>query len=270
MNLMKITVIGTGRNEIVTGICHSRLGHHVTLLPLRSGFSWQNLGEPGLAELATESLAHDRLVIESDVNRALETADLIVASSDLASPNAALSDLQNQCRLVAKTVRTKTPLVLIQRVESLGFMQELCASFDVMPRPLRFAFSPADFSPGRSVDECLSPAEIIIGADHASDQTMLEQLFSPFISDGGRICVLSVRKAEFVSLLRQAERAAQARLVAEIQKLADEFDVTTNFIYSATKSQSSRPKQAAWASLLQESATQDLPLLSAAVPFQGS
>ena len=81
---MKLCMIGTGYVGLVSGVCFADIGNQVVCVDkdknkidkLNSGIS--PIYEPGLDELITKNFSAKRLSFSSNLNKAINTSDIIL------------------------------------------------------------------------------------------------------------------------------------------------------------------------------------------------
>jgi UDPglucose 6-dehydrogenase len=110
---MNISVVGTGYVGLVTGVCLSDIGHHVTCIDvdqdkvnkMRDGIS--PIYEPGPDELMTKNIKESRLYFTSDHAEGFKNADVIylaVGTPQNADGTADLSYIKTASEDIARSI----------------------------------------------------------------------------------------------------------------------------------------------------------------------
>ena len=89
---MKLCMIGTGYVGLVSGVCFADIGNQVVCVDkdknkiekLNSGIS--PIYEPGLDELIKKNFTAKRLLFTSNINKAINSSDIILPTVDFPEP----------------------------------------------------------------------------------------------------------------------------------------------------------------------------------------
>ncbi len=226
---MKIAMIGTGYVGLVSGVCFSEFGFHVTCVDKDSekiGRLQQHIMpiyEPGLEQLVENNRKAGRLSFSTDLQQAVSNADAVFIAvgtpsndtdgmPDVTALNAVVKD-------VAKSLKNST-LMVIKSTVPLGTTRALAkiiaqenpnADFDI-------ASNPEFLREGTAIEDFMSPDRIVAGIDSKRAKDMLTKIYEPICLNGAQLFFTTFESAE---MIKYASNAMLAMRVAFINEIAD-------------------------------------------------
>ncbi|MCE2926888.1 MAG: UDP-glucose/GDP-mannose dehydrogenase family protein [Rickettsiales bacterium] len=226
---MKIAVIGTGYVGLVSGVCLSEFGQHVTCVDKHSqkiALLQQHvmpIYEPGLEQMVESNRKAGRLSFSTDLKQAVANADLVMIAvgtppdendgmPDMRAFDAAAEEvakaLSNYTVVVTKsTVPIGTNRSLAKRISSLNPN----ADFDVVSNP-------EFLREGSAIKDFMSPDRIVAGVDSKRSRDVIAKLYEPICLNGAQLFFTTFESSE---LVKYASNCMLAARVAFINEMAD-------------------------------------------------
>ena len=169
---MKVTIIGTGYVGLVAGACFAQSGNNVICMDidenkikkLQEGHI--PIYEPGLEAMVERNTKNNRLVFTTDINKAVQTSDIIIIAVGTPPDEDGSADLSHVLD-VAKSIgqhmteykiivnKSTVPVGTAQRVKA-AIQKETTIPFDVVSNP-------EFLKEGGAVDDFMYPDRVIIG-----------------------------------------------------------------------------------------------------------
>lgn len=235
--MAKITVIGTGYVGLSTGACLSSLGHRVTCLDvdaakiatLRDGII--PIVEDGLEELVKEGVHADTLHFTTDIDVALDDAEVVFlclptpqgddGRADLSFVEGVIPDLRRALPVGAVLVNKSTV-----PVGTAKWLADQLGRTDVS-----VVSNPEFLRQGTAVNDFLRPSRVVIGSDNEAAAAKVAALY-----DGvdAPVLVMNAESAEMVKYAANSFLATKLTFVNAIADIcevvgADIFDVVEGF-----------------------------------------
>lgn len=239
---MKIAVAGTGYVGLVTGVCLSSKGHHITcvdideekLEKMRRGIA--PIYEPGLQELMNENM--ERLTFTSDYERAYCDADVIfigVGTPEKKDGSANLTYVYKVAKQIAETVQ-KDCVVVVKSTVPIGTndkVENYIKSHLKYPVQVYIASNPEFLAQGTAVRDTLHASRIVLGVEQSEAGAVLQQVYKDFEAEK---LVTNRRSAEMIKYASNDFLALKISYINEIANLceivgADIGDVTAGMGY---------------------------------------
>lgn len=233
---MKITVVGTGYVGLVTGVCFSEMGNHVTCVDIDKGKidklkdAISPIYEPGIEELIERNLDHERLMFTTDLNSCLEgSACVFIAvgtpegedgSADLTYVlNVAKEIAQGMKEPVTVVVKSTVPVGTCDLVEKTiaEKLSDLGKSI-----PFSVASNPEFLKEGAAISDFMSPDRVVCGIKDSKDEVLFKELYLPFmVNDPSRLAIMSRRSSELTKYASNAMLATRISFMNELSQLVD-------------------------------------------------
>ncbi|MEZ5690367.1 MAG: UDP-glucose/GDP-mannose dehydrogenase family protein [Rickettsiales bacterium] len=226
---MRIAVIGTGYVGLVSGVCFSEFGFHVTCVdkdPDKIAGLQQHvmpIYEPGLEQLVESNRKAGRLFFTTDLGQAVEQADIVFIAVGTPSNDSDgmpdLSALNSAARDVAKHIKDYT-LVVNKSTVPIGTNREISrlisqenpnADFDV-------ASNPEFLREGVAIEDFMSPDRIVVGVDSKRARNLMNRIYEPICLNGAKILFTTFESAE---MIKYASNSLLATRIAFINEMAD-------------------------------------------------
>ena len=225
---LKIATIGAGYVGLVTGVCFSDFGYHVSCVDKNAQkIEALNRGEipifeAGLDSLVKKNVGAGRLTFTTDLASAVPDADVVFigvgtpespdGSADLQYVHAASRDLAKQLKdFTVIAIKSTVPVGTGDAVEAIIRETNPEADFAVVSNPefLREGAAIADF---------MKPDRVIIGTKNERARDLMARLYRPFATQGPPTVFTDRRTSE---LLKYAANAYLATKISFINEIAD-------------------------------------------------
>jgi UDPglucose 6-dehydrogenase len=226
---MQIAVIGTGYVGLVSGVCFSEFGFHVTCVDkdadkiAKLQQHIMPIYEPGLEQLVESNRKAGRLSFTTDLTQAVAQADIVFIAVGT-PPNETdgmpdLTALHIVTREVAKALKNYT-LVVNKSTVPLGTNRNVAkiisetnpdADFDV-------ASNPEFLREGSAIKDFMSPDRIVAGIDSKRAREQLNKIYEPICLNGAKIIFTTFESAE---MIKYAANSLLATRIAFINEIAD-------------------------------------------------
>ena len=241
---MKICVFGMWHLGTVTAACLASVGHHVVGLDadekviegLQIGQA--PLFEPGLENAVKDGLNSGHLRFTSDVEDALEHAELVWIAFDTPvdeNDKADVDFVKGQVRGLFPYLAENT-LVLISSqlpVKSTAELEEAYRHFDPK-KNVSFAYSPENLRLGKALAVFTNPDRVIIGTRTEADQQKIRNLFAPITE---HLEFMSVESAEMTKHALNAFLATSVVFINEIAAICEQVGADAKEIERGLKTE---------------------------------
>ncbi len=224
---MKIAVIGTGYVGLVSGVCLSEFGYHVTCVDkdgekiARLQQQIMPIYEAGLEQLVQKNRAAGRLSFSTDLPQAVGNADVVIIAVGTPQSNGSnlpdLSQFDAAIRDVARALRDYT-LVVIKSTVPVGTNRKAAktiaginpnADFDV-------ASNPEFLREGVAIEDFMSPDRIVVGIDSKRAREGMARLYEPIALNGAQLFFTTFESAEMIKYAANSLLAARISFIDEI------------------------------------------------------
>jgi GDP-mannose 6-dehydrogenase len=228
-NETRIAVLGLGYVGSVTAACLAHLGHHVTgvdrdehkVHSIETGRA--PFYEPGLPELIEEARANGRLSATTQLEPALEHADVAlvcVGTPSERNGNLGLEQLRRVCRQIgiASAGRTRRLIVAVRSTVFPGTCEELAA--ECLGGTDRFSVvsNPEFLREGNAVKDFLEPSLLVVGGN---DRAAVEKVADLYHALGVEPCLVSLRTAEMIKYACNTFHALKVAFANEMGALSN-------------------------------------------------
>lgn len=229
---MKITMIGAGYVGLVSGVCFSDFGHHVTCVDLsqdkidRLNQNQVPIYEPGLDEVMARNVASGRLSFTTDLNGAVAGAEAVFIAvgtptrrgdghADLSYVMAAAKDiaqaLTNYCVVVTKST---VPVGTNRQVFEVIKKERPDLEFDV-------ASNPEFLREGAAIDDFMRPDRVVVGVESERAKGVLGEIYRPLFLREFPIVYTDLESAELIKYAANAFLATKISFINEIATLCE-------------------------------------------------
>lgn len=226
---MRIAIIGTGYVGLVTGVCLSDFGHHVTCIDrdeakinqLNNGKS--PIFEPGLDELIGENIAAGRLDFTSELEAPVANAEVVFIAvgtpSRKGDGHADLTHVFAAAREIIRAVKGFT-VVITKSTVPVGTGDELERIFEETnpTADVAVASNPEFLREGSAIADFMAPDRIVVGTNDERVRGVIAEVYRPLDADQHPVLFTSRRTAE---LTKYAANAFLALKLAYINEIAD-------------------------------------------------
>ncbi|MDP4662613.1 MAG: UDP-glucose/GDP-mannose dehydrogenase family protein [Salibacteraceae bacterium] len=227
---MNISVVGTGYVGLVTGTCLAEMGNHVVCVDIdeKKVQKMKNgiipIYEPHLDNLFERNIKQKRLSFTTQLQDAVDHANVIFlalptppgadGSADLKYILQVADDLGKMLKDYAIIIDKSTVPVGTSDKVHAAISANYNGEFDVVSNPefLREGFA---------VDDFMKPDRVVIGTESNRAQTILEELFKPFVRQGNPILFMDEKSAEMTKYAANAFLATKISFMNEIANLCE-------------------------------------------------
>ena len=238
---MNVVVLGLWHLGCVTAACsaeHFRVVgldfEEETIANLKRGRA--PILEPGLDELVQRGLESKRLSFTSDLQGALENADVLWVCFDTPVDENDVADIDFVLERVERCLPGLRPgtVVLISSQLPAGTCRRLEEKY--ASRGLSFACSPENLRLGKALEIFRNPDRVVAGVRNAQVQKIVAQLFMPFAGD--RILWMSPESAEMTKHGINAFLALSVTFANEIARLCERVGANAQEVEQGLRSES--------------------------------
>jgi UDPglucose 6-dehydrogenase len=226
---LKIAIAGTGYVGLVTGVCLSEIGHHVTCIDtnqqkidtLQKGIS--PIYEPGLEELLKKNMAQGRLYFTVDPKQAYSDADIImiaVGTPENEDGSANLTYVEQAAETIACHIE-KDVIVVTKSTVPVGTNENIKQIIErIKPANVHVevASNPEFLREGSAIYDTFNGDRIVIGAENDKAAKVLEELYQPL---GIPVVKTDIRSAEMIKYASNAFLATKISFINEIANICE-------------------------------------------------
>ncbi|QRF54330.1 UDP-glucose/GDP-mannose dehydrogenase family protein (plasmid) [Rhizobium rosettiformans] len=226
---MRIAIIGTGYVGLVSGVCLSDFGHHVTCIDkIEDKIGRLNRGEmpiyePGLDEMISRNVASGRLSFTTDLAQPVAEADVVFIAvgtpSRKSDGHANLTYVYAAAREIASAVRGFTVLVTKSTVP-VGTGDELERIIaEASPKAdVAVVSNPEFLREGAAIADFIAPDRVVVGMNDVRARDVMAAVYAPLDAQRHPVIFTTRRTAE---LTKYAANAFLALKLAYINEIAD-------------------------------------------------
>ncbi len=242
---MKLTMVGTGYVGLVTGVCFSQTGNHVTCLDvdprkiekLKKGVC--PIYEPGLEEMMERNYKAGRLQYTLDKQEAYRDAEMIFicvgtpsderGHTDLKYVNAAADDIADMLKALGPNQKPK--VIVMKSTVPVG--TTLSVRDRIRARvgpaiPFKVADNPEFLKEGAAIDDFMKPDRVVVGIEDETVGEAFKQLYDPFVRNGHPIYLMDVPSAEMVKYCANNFLATKISFINEMANLCEAYGADIN------------------------------------------
>lgn len=226
---MKILVVGTGYVGLVTGVCLSDIGHHVTCFDIsKEKITLLNSGkspiyEPGLEQLIEKNVLAKKLFFTSDVQQAYKDVDCIfiaVGTPENPDGSANLTYVEEVALTIADTVEKDT-IVVIKSTVPVGtndYIERLINERTRDGVKVLLVSNPEFLREGSAIKDTFEGNRIVIGSNSKKAGDFIEEIYSPLSIP---IVRTDIRSAEMIKYASNAFLATKISFINEVANLCE-------------------------------------------------
>ena len=234
---MKLGIIGTGYVGLVTGACLAEIGHTVTCIDkdaqkiekLKQGVI--PIFEPELDDFVLRNHKRGRLSFSTDLASVVPNVDVLflaVGTPPKADYSADLSAVIEASGQIGALL-TKPMLVVTKSTVPVGTAEIVRSEIQKsLKGKVRFevASNPEFLREGAAVKDFMAPDRIIVGVDSPWSETLLREVYHPFIQDNYQFLVTSIPSAEVIKYASNAFLATKISFINEIANFCEATGAT--------------------------------------------
>ncbi len=228
--MKKIAVVGSGYVGLVSGTCFAETGNNVICVDIdeKKVEKMKNgevpIYEPHLDVIFERNIKQGRLTFTTDLKAAVEASEIIFlalptppggdGSADL-SYVLGVADELGKIMTSYKVIVDKStvPVGTAEKVDA-AIKKHATVDFDVVSNPefLREGFA---------VDDFLKPDRVVIGTSSQRAQTIMKELYKPFVRQGNPIIFMDEKSAELTKYAANSFLATKITFMNEIANFCE-------------------------------------------------
>ncbi|HOV59467.1 MAG TPA: UDP-glucose/GDP-mannose dehydrogenase family protein [Candidatus Hydrogenedentes bacterium] len=227
---MKIGVIGTGYQGLVTGTCLAENGHQVLCMDrdseriARLNRGELPLHEPGLEELVIRNMEEERLRFTDSLDAV--TDDCLMVFLCVGAPVDPDGRVDTSRVLdVSRAIARHTPayrIIVNKTTCPPGTADRIEAIFrETASHPVDVVVNPDFMKEGSAVDDFLRPDRVVVGSGDVRVIEMFRELYRPFLRTGKPFLAMSRRDAEMVKYANNLMLAARISVMNQLADLCE-------------------------------------------------
>jgi UDPglucose 6-dehydrogenase len=234
---MKIAIVGTGYVGLVAGVCFADAGHNVICVDRDSrkiGLLKEGripIYEPGLEDLMHQ--AKSRLEFTTDLKSAVEAAPVIfiaVGTPEKEDGSADLGPTLAVLRSICEAANEKKYVVLKSTVPVGTAKMVKAEAAGISRHPIEIINNPEFLKEGAAIEDFLRPDRVVIGCESAEAETVMRELYDPFVKNGNPILFMDNASAEMTKYAANAFLSVKISFINELALLADQLGADINSV----------------------------------------
>ncbi len=227
---MKLCVVGVGYVGLVTGTCFAEAGNHVVCVDrdtekidgLNGGVI--PIYERGLEEIVKSTVKAGRLHFTTDLKEGMAEAEVIILAvgTPMAEDGSAnMYAVYSAARDIAESL-TDGQIIVMKSTVPVGTHEALSriirsktnVSFD-------YVSNPEFLKEGAAIEDFMRPDRIIVGTTSARAQTVMSDLYQPFMRKRKRVIFMDPASAEMTKYASNGMLATRISFMNEISMLCE-------------------------------------------------
>lgn len=241
---MRIAVIGTGYVGLVSGACFAKMGNDVICIDVDSA-KIENLKrgvmpiyEPGLSEIVAECYANGTLKFSTRITDGLSHAQVLFIAVGTPMGADGQADLQYVLEVARSIGQNLTsPLIVVDKstvpVGTGERVSEVIAA-ELKKRNLDVKFevvsNPEFLKEGAAVEDFLKPDRVVVGASSEWGESVMRELYAPFMKNHDRFIAMDVKSAEMTKYAANSMLATKISFINEIANICERVGADINLV----------------------------------------
>lgn len=234
-------MVGIGYVGLVSGVCFSDFGHHVTCVDkdsqkiemLQAGHI--PIYEPGLDDLVQENVKAGRLQFTDDLTAALKDAEVVFIAvgtpSRRGDGHADLTYVFEATREIAMALddyavivtKSTVPVGTNREVQRIIRETNPNLDFDV-------ASNPEFLREGAAIDDFMRPDRIVIGTQNERAEQVMREVYRPLYLQEYTVFATDLESAELIKYAANAFLATKITFINEIAALCEQVDADISMV----------------------------------------
>jgi UDPglucose 6-dehydrogenase len=227
---MNIAVVGTGYVGLVVGACLAETGNDVVCADVseekiaRLQRNVLPIYEPGLEGLVERNQEQGRLRFTTDVGTAVSDCDVVFIAVGTPPGEDGSADLQHVldvARVIGRHI-SREVVVVTKSTVPVGTAARVATEIS---RDARYTFhmcsNPEFLKEGAAVEDFLKPDRVVIGVDSEYAQTLMAELYAPFVRTGKPIIFMDIPSAEMTKYAANGMLATRISFMNEVAHLCE-------------------------------------------------
>lgn len=236
---MKISVIGTGYVGLVSGTCFADSGNEVWCVDIDAAkIDALNAGEvpiyePGLTDLIRQNVKRKRLHFTTDLKQAIENTRIVFICVGTPPADDGGPDLKYIFKAAEQVAQqmNEHKVVVIKSTVPVGTaakVREVLTSHTA--HEVDVVSNPEFLKEGAAIEDFLKPDRVVIGTNDARVETIMKELYDPFVRTGKPILCMDNASAELTKYGANALLATRISFMNEMANLADLVGADINLV----------------------------------------
>ncbi|AQW86059.1 UDP-glucose 6-dehydrogenase [Campylobacter pinnipediorum subsp. caledonicus] len=241
---MKIGVVGTGYVGLVSGACLAKMGNSVICIDVDEKKiqdlknSQIPIYEPGLAEIVFECIQNNSLLFSTDIKDALSHSDVLFIAVGTPMGSDGQADLKYVLQ-VAKSIGENIthPMIIVDKsTVPVGTGEKVSDIIhqEIQKRNLDIKFevvsNPEFLKEGAAVEDFLKPDRVVVGSSTAWGDSVMRELYAPFMKNHDRFISMDVKSAEMTKYAANSMLATKISFINEIANICEKVGADVNLV----------------------------------------
>jgi UDPglucose 6-dehydrogenase len=227
---MNVGVVGTGYVGLVAGACLAEAGNDVIcgdvdelkIDALNDGKI--PIYEPGLEPLVERNVDAGRLRFTTDIPQVARESQVIFIAVGTPPDEDGSADLRHVLD-VAKVIGESMngeKVVVTKSTVPVGTVRLVRETIERhTDHPVHVCSNPEFLKEGAAVDDFMRPDRVVVGVDSEKAQTVMAELYEPFVRTGNPIIFMDTTSAELTKYVANAMLATRISFMNEVARLCE-------------------------------------------------
>lgn len=228
--MKNIAVVGTGYVGLVTGTCFAENGNHVTCIDidekkvaqLKQGII--PIYEPHLDIIFDRNIKAERLHFTTDLKTGIAQAEIIFLALPTPPSEDGSADLKHVL-MVAEQIGSlldKYTVIVDKSTVPVGTAEKVHQAIAKNAKvPFDVVSNPEFLREGFAVEDFMKPDRVVVGTRSERAQTIMEQLYKPFVRQGNPILFMDEKSAELTKYAANAFLATKITFMNEVANFCE-------------------------------------------------
>ncbi|HRP52621.1 MAG TPA: UDP-glucose/GDP-mannose dehydrogenase family protein [Fluviicola sp.] len=228
--MKNIAVVGTGYVGLVTGTCFAENGNHVTCIDidekkvaqLKQGIV--PIYEPHLDIIFERNIKAERLHFTTDLKTGIAQAEIIFLALPTPPSEDGSADLKHVL-MVAEQIGSlldKYTVIVDKSTVPVGTAEKVHQAIAKNAKvPFDVVSNPEFLREGFAVEDFMKPDRVVVGTRSERAQTIMEQLYKPFVRQGNPILFMDEKSAELTKYAANAFLATKITFMNEVANFCE-------------------------------------------------
>lgn len=234
---MNLVMIGTGYVGLVTGTCFSESGNDVICVdidPKKIDMLHRGeipIYEPGLSELITRNVKAGRLKFTTDAASCVPHAQCVFIAVGTPQSDDGSADLSGLWKVVDSLAPLLSPstIVVIKSTVPVGTNRKAAQRFaELTGRQVDVVSNPEFLKEGYAIDDFTKPDRVVIGVDRPGVQSVLEELYRPYLRTDHPLLVMGLESAEMTKYVANCMLATKISFINEMANVCERVGANIN------------------------------------------
>jgi len=233
---MKVSVFGSGYVGLVAGACFAESGNEVICVDInQQRIDSLNQGvvpiyEPGLEEMIKRNMQQRRLQFTTDTVKAVKTSlyhFIAVGTPPGENGSADLQYVLEVARSIGESMedfkiivdKSTVPVGTADKVREAVTEAQRSRGVEV---DFAVVSNPEFLKEGAAINDFMNPDRVVVGTDSPGTETLMRELYAPFMRREERFLIMDVRSAEMTKYAANSMLAAKISFMNEMAKLCEQ------------------------------------------------